>query len=546
MGLGGIGGGLVPLGASAGATVAAGGEAAGSELAGFAALLAAVAGAGAGEDPAAEAAPVGSGPASVGADGSGSGGPEARLAVGAGLAGREGVRVRPGPDGGSVGDDGGEVAGEEGDDQAQASGAGGAPLLAENGLALASRAPLLPAVVGSAGAGFGDGPARPGAGMVAEAAAAVVTRAVLFESGRGGAGLAGVAELAPGFAPAVLAMPGGVMPTTVTTPVMPVAAGAAADGGLRTGIGMAAAATGAGDAGRGAGLVVLPSPLLLAETWQAGVAGIAAQHGVIAAGNPVPEAAAPFETVGDASAGPGASANGGGASAGLVAAAGAVPTRGGRGVVASGPVVEIAATGEFGAPGDRAPVPGSEASVQALASGSGLAWGSGSSTAPASVAVSAAAVPAGGVGEERNSSPSSAAAAAGAGAGPGAGSEGRADRGLAVNSERLGAVRIGLEGGMQDLRVSFAVGGGSGSGGAGLVSAEAPRLVADLAAQGVRVQSIEVSGEGLAGSAGDPRSRGGGPGGGVPGAAPDRQAAPDAYSGLPHTGFVARHADRYA
>ena len=62
-----------------------------------------------------------------------------------------------------------------------------------------------------------------------------------------------------------------------------------------------------------------------------------------------------------------------------------------------------------------------------------------------------------------------------------------------------GDVRIGLEGGVQDLRVSLSVAPGH----AAAIAAEVPRLVADLAASGIRLQSLEVSADG--GSDGRPR-----------------------------------------
>lgn len=63
---------------------------------------------------------------------------------------------------------------------------------------------------------------------------------------------------------------------------------------------------------------------------------------------------------------------------------------------------------------------------------------------------------------------------------------------LAIDSPRLGAVRIGIEGGAGDLKVSL----GLSPAAAALVAADAPRLIADLAAGGVRLQSLDVSGGG--------------------------------------------------
>lgn len=124
---------------------------------------------------------------------------------------------------------------------------------------------------------------------------------------------------------------------------------------------------------------------------------------------------------------------------------------------------------------------------------------------------------------------------------PGEGPQAQAPAQVSVASERLGAVRVGLEGGPQDLRVSLAL----APSGAWLVAAEAPRLVAELAAQGVRVQSLDIGGGGAGGSAtgspagGDGRPRGGSPAGpAMPGSAyaavslrPDPRAIPsDRYA----------------
>lgn len=110
-----------------------------------------------------------------------------------------------------------------------------------------------------------------------------------------------------------------------------------------------------------------------------------------------------------------------------------------------------------------------------------------------------------------------------------------------IASERLGAVRIGLEGGIQDLRVSLAVGAG-----AGLVAAEAPRLVADLAALGVRVHSLDITGGGGAmgtsggNPGGDPRPRGFPPAASLP-------PAGNTYGGSPGSADpLTTFADRYA
>lgn len=57
----------------------------------------------------------------------------------------------------------------------------------------------------------------------------------------------------------------------------------------------------------------------------------------------------------------------------------------------------------------------------------------------------------------------------------------------ALTSERFGDVRIAMEGGARDLRVTLALGSG-----AGLVMADGPRLAADLAASGIRLESFEA------------------------------------------------------
>lgn len=75
---------------------------------------------------------------------------------------------------------------------------------------------------------------------------------------------------------------------------------------------------------------------------------------------------------------------------------------------------------------------------------------------------------------------------------------------LTVTTPALGDVRIALDGGPQDLRVALAM----GAGGAALVSADVARLGSDLAAQGLRLQSLDVGGGGAdagGGSHGEPR-----------------------------------------
>ena len=60
---------------------------------------------------------------------------------------------------------------------------------------------------------------------------------------------------------------------------------------------------------------------------------------------------------------------------------------------------------------------------------------------------------------------------------------------FAVASDRLGDVRIGIEGTAHDLKISL----GLAPAAAAIVAADAPRLIADLAAGGVRLQSLDLS-----------------------------------------------------
>jgi hypothetical protein len=61
---------------------------------------------------------------------------------------------------------------------------------------------------------------------------------------------------------------------------------------------------------------------------------------------------------------------------------------------------------------------------------------------------------------------------------------------IAVTSDRLGAVRIGIDGVPGDLRVSL----GLSPAAAAIVAADAPRLFSDLAVNGMRLQSLDVAG----------------------------------------------------
>jgi hypothetical protein len=64
---------------------------------------------------------------------------------------------------------------------------------------------------------------------------------------------------------------------------------------------------------------------------------------------------------------------------------------------------------------------------------------------------------------------------------------------LSIASDALGSVSVGIDGGPQDLHLRF----DANPLAAGLLLAEAPRLVADLAAHGVRLQSLDIGGQSL-------------------------------------------------
>lgn len=118
-----------------------------------------------------------------------------------------------------------------------------------------------------------------------------------------------------------------------------------------------------------------------------------------------------------------------------------------------------------------------------------------------------------------------------------------------VHSERLGSVHVAVEQSGDEVRVTL----GLAAAAVPLVGAEVPRLVADLAAQGHRLQALEFDGGGSNG-AGSGVSYGGSNGGGAarqdqppPASAPDpahrdrrAAAAQAAMTSLPAT------ADRYA
>jgi hypothetical protein len=103
-----------------------------------------------------------------------------------------------------------------------------------------------------------------------------------------------------------------------------------------------------------------------------------------------------------------------------------------------------------------------------------------------------------------------------------------------VSSDRFGDVRIGVEGDARDLKVSLAVSAGPPA----LLAAEAPRLAADLAANGIRLQSLDVGSfaGGSAGSGQQPRP-GQPQGSAVPAAGPSHASRPPSRPAA---------ADRYA
>jgi hypothetical protein len=64
---------------------------------------------------------------------------------------------------------------------------------------------------------------------------------------------------------------------------------------------------------------------------------------------------------------------------------------------------------------------------------------------------------------------------------------------LSIASDALGSITVGIDGGPQDLRLRFEAAPHA----AGLIAAEVPRLLADLAAHGVRLQSLDIGGQSL-------------------------------------------------
>jgi hypothetical protein len=101
-----------------------------------------------------------------------------------------------------------------------------------------------------------------------------------------------------------------------------------------------------------------------------------------------------------------------------------------------------------------------------------------------------------------------------------------AARDLAVTTDRLGDVRIAVEGSAHDLKVALGLAPSTL-----LAAADVERLAqglaADLAAAGVRLQSLQVSGGGVAAGGGFGSESLGGDAGG--GSAPGQRDAPPGY-----------------
>lgn len=102
-----------------------------------------------------------------------------------------------------------------------------------------------------------------------------------------------------------------------------------------------------------------------------------------------------------------------------------------------------------------------------------------------------------------------------------------------VATEAFGTVRIGVDGDARDLKVSLSVTVGTPA----LLAADAPRLAADLAANGIRLQSLDV-GSFTGGTASGGHSQ-------RPPNQPPASAAPAAFAASPPNARAAA-ADRYA
>lgn len=94
---------------------------------------------------------------------------------------------------------------------------------------------------------------------------------------------------------------------------------------------------------------------------------------------------------------------------------------------------------------------------------------------------------------------------------------------IALSSSRLGNVHIGVDGAADDLRVSIGVAPAA----AAIIAADAPRLIADLAASGIRLQALDLSGAGVSGQSDQPQGfAGSGTGQPPPHHAPNAPAYP--------------------
>ena len=108
---------------------------------------------------------------------------------------------------------------------------------------------------------------------------------------------------------------------------------------------------------------------------------------------------------------------------------------------------------------------------------------------------------------------------------------------LAIASDTLGAVTVGIDGGPQDLRLRL----DANPLAAGRIAAEAPRLVADLAAQGVRLHTLDIGGQSLNPSFGQQ------PQGQQPqGQQPQGQSRPPPTAFFPDARPAPPRSDRYA
>ncbi len=106
---------------------------------------------------------------------------------------------------------------------------------------------------------------------------------------------------------------------------------------------------------------------------------------------------------------------------------------------------------------------------------------------------------------------------------------------MAMASERLGLVEIGLAGGADDLRIRLSA---ESTPAAAALSGEAPRLAAELAAQGYRLHSLDFASRGDGGGALPATMLAGGAAGGEQRHAPGSEPRP-APAALPAPAPVA-------